>query len=373
MVPLNQLDAVQMTAINEIVDDPSSNHLVKGFAGSGKTIVLTHVLERLASKQDGRRICFATYTHALKDMVESGLSDRALARIDISTFDSLTSATHPYDIIVADELQDLTPKNFAHLSPRYRRLIAAADFDQRIYRGAKPVSEIEQLFRGSRRHQLREIHRINNNVFLVATSVWGAHVPKSALIREDDNFTSVYRGMSLQDECDVVYEEAKRNAAPQYPSAILFPSKALIWKFISSIAKSKGWATPPPPPKSSVRNDKYGELNAYLSKHRADLQMFGSGSGEMETSDGKSITYLMTYHSSKGLDFPNVFLPHLTVDVTLDPMRYAPDHDERKIFFVAATRAKRKLFLSYHGDPHRFISEIDTDLLTPFKKPKRAY
>ena len=49
MVPINQLDAIQSQAIDDILEDYRSNHLVKGFAGSGKTIVLTHVLERLAS------------------------------------------------------------------------------------------------------------------------------------------------------------------------------------------------------------------------------------------------------------------------------------------------------------------------------------
>ena len=131
--------------------------------------------------------------------------------------------------------------------------------------------------------------------------------------------------------------------------------------------------TPPPPPQSSQRNDKYGEINSYLSKHRADIQLFGSGSGELGMSAAKPVIYLMTYHSSKGLDFPNVFLPHLTHDVELDPMRNAPDADERRIFFVAATRAKRKLFLSYHGSPHRFLGLIADELLTTFKRPKRTY
>ena len=46
MIPVNQLDATQERAIAEIVSDVGNDHLVKGFAGSGKTIVLTsHSLE----------------------------------------------------------------------------------------------------------------------------------------------------------------------------------------------------------------------------------------------------------------------------------------------------------------------------------------
>ena len=73
MVPVNELDAVQSRAIENIISNRDENHWVKGFAGSGKTIVLTHVLERLANTKPTVKVCFATFTHALKDLVESGL------------------------------------------------------------------------------------------------------------------------------------------------------------------------------------------------------------------------------------------------------------------------------------------------------------
>jgi superfamily I DNA and RNA helicase len=107
MVPINDLDAVQARAIESIIDNQDRNHWVKGFAGSGKTIVLTHVLERLASSKLPIRVCFATFTHALKDLVESGLSDNAKKRIDISTFNGLKNLRNDYDLVIADEMQDI--------------------------------------------------------------------------------------------------------------------------------------------------------------------------------------------------------------------------------------------------------------------------
>lgn len=84
--PINSLDAVQLEAIEAIVADRGSNHLVKDFAGTGKAIVLTHVLERLAAKRNSGSLCFANLTHALKDMVVSGLSAAALRIIDSSLY-----------------------------------------------------------------------------------------------------------------------------------------------------------------------------------------------------------------------------------------------------------------------------------------------
>ena len=77
MVSINDLDAVQARVIENIVESRTESHWVKGFSGSGKTIVLTHVLERLATVRPSVKVCFATFTHALKDLVESGLSENA--------------------------------------------------------------------------------------------------------------------------------------------------------------------------------------------------------------------------------------------------------------------------------------------------------
>jgi hypothetical protein len=373
MIPINQLDAVQTRVIEEILENLGSDHLVKGFAGSGKTIVLTHVLERLAAGSKRRNICFATHTHALKDMVESGLSAQALDKITITTFDALRNTKRPYDILVADEVQDIRRRYLDPISESYLSLIAAADFDQRIYLDAANEDEITKLLRFASEHELQEIHRINDNVFQVATSILEARVPDEALIRDDADKTLIYRGATKLDEMKTVYQEAKRVAAREQPSAVLFPTKKLIKEFIDLNAGFFGWQSPPNLESKSYQGDRYSVMNAYLAREKTGLQVFGSGSGEMADSDRRPVTYLMTYHSAKGLDFPQVFLPHLTSGTRMDPMVQAKDEDERRLFFVAITRAKRRLFLSYHGTPHRFIGEIDSKLLTPFKIPKRTY
>lgn len=95
---------------------------------------------------------------------------------------------------------------------------------------------------------------------------------------------------------------------------------------------------------------------------------------------------LMTLHSSKGLEFPVVFLcgmeeglfPHKR---TLD----APDEleEERRICYVGITRAREKLSLTYaekrmifgsetYSLPSRFISEIPSDLMQKECPPNPA-
>jgi superfamily I DNA/RNA helicase len=380
MVSVNDLDAVQARAIENILDNQDENHWVKGFAGSGKTIVLTHVLERLATAKPPVKVCFATFTHALKDLVESGLSENAKRKIDISTFNGLGKLRNDYDLVVADEMQDIPSRVLPTLAKKSDVLVIAADLDQSIYRSACSVSELNAYVKPAKEHQLREIHRINENVFEIATSVYtDAKVVSQTTVRQDDEQARMYKGASMRDEFVTMYEEAIRVSAKESPSAILLPSKALLDKFIATIATANSYTGTPPSVKESERPeigeqaDPFKEVNAYLKKNKSPLQVFGGGSGSLYDSDAKKMVYLMTYHSAKGLDFANVFLPHLTEDVSLEPMKGASDDQERRLFFVATTRARERLYLSYHDEPHRFIEEIPDYLLETFNRQKRNY
>ncbi len=86
---------------------------------------------------------------------------------------------------------------------------------------------------------------------------------------------------------------------------------------------------------------------------------------------------LMTIHAAKGLEFPVVFVGGL--EETLFPNAMSINsreelEEERRLFYVAITRAKSKLFLSYsnaryrfgqlqQNDPSRFIEEITEEYL----------
>ena len=380
MVSINDLDAVQARAIENIIDNQDQNHWVKGFAGSGKTIVLTHVLERLATARPPVKVCFATFTHALKDLVESGLSDNAKRKIDISTFNGLGKLRNDYDLLVADEMQDIPSRVLPTLAKKSDVLVIAADLDQSIYRSACSVSELNAAVKPAKEHQLREIHRINENVFEIATSVYSeAKIVSQTTVRNDGERSRIYKGTSMRDEFITMYEEAVRVSSKESPSAVLLPSKSLLDKFINVISSANSFVGTPPSVKDSERPEfgelanPFKEINAYLKKNSSPLQVFGGGSGSLYDSDSRKMVYLMTYHSAKGLDFANVFLPHLTEDVSLEPMKGASDSQERRLFFVATTRARERLYLSCHDEPHRFIEEIPDDLLETFSKQKRAY
>ncbi|HYY76709.1 MAG TPA: ATP-dependent DNA helicase UvrD2 [Gaiellaceae bacterium] len=82
----------------------------------------------------------------------------------------------------------------------------------------------------------------------------------------------------------------------------------------------------------------------------ADLQArFG------EEAQGRGVN-LLTYHRAKGLEFEAVFLPNL-VEGEL-PFRRADVDEERRLFYVGMTRAKRHLELTWSGKPSPFLREL---------------
>ncbi|OGG57963.1 hypothetical protein A2853_03495 [Candidatus Kaiserbacteria bacterium RIFCSPHIGHO2_01_FULL_55_17] len=98
-------------------------------------------------------------------------------------------------------------------------------------------------------------------------------------------------------------------------------------------------------------------------------------SDQDEMRDDENRVSLMTVHASKGLEFENVFVTGL--EQGLFPSRRLDEHtdpeEERRLFYVAMTRAKERLFLSFararlrYGArepavPSEFLGDIDERL-----------
>ena len=68
----------------------------------------------------------------------------------------------------------------------------------------------------------------------------------------------------------------------------------------------------------------------------------GNGIGSLDEANQKKKIILMTYHSSKGLDFDSVSLPCIQTDL-------GSTENENAIILVALTRAKSQLLITFTG------------------------
>ena len=117
-------------------------------------------------------------------------------------------------------------------------------------------------------------------------------------------------------------------------------------------------------------------LEAFL----ADISLFTDQDADEENPD--YIT-LMTIHSAKGLEFKSVFLVGMEENIFPSGMAMeskAGLEEERRLFYVAVTRAEKRLTMSYarsryrfgdteYNEPSRFLYEVDPKFI---KRPEQS-
>ena len=116
------------------------------------------------------------------------------------------------------------------------------------------------------------------------------------------------------------------------------------------------------------QNELY-ESDKSLSKYLEDVALYSETDKNIESNK----VSLMTIHMAKGLEFPIVYVVGLEENLFPSIMSINSREEieeERRLFYVAMTRAEKKLILSYcnqrfkwgnivESEPSRFLSEID--------------
>lgn len=119
-----------------------------------------------------------------------------------------------------------------------------------------------------------------------------------------------------------------------------------------------------------VNSDNENSLTEFLSN--ASLE-----AGEHQADAGRDALQLMTVHAAKGLEFKAVFISGLEEGLCPhEQSMYEANglEEERRLMYVAVTRARQRLYLSYaqsrmlhgqvrYGIPSRFLDEIPEELL----------
>lgn len=119
-----------------------------------------------------------------------------------------------------------------------------------------------------------------------------------------------------------------------------------------------------------TNNDSHA-LDAFL----AEISLF---TDQDEKHDDPDFVTLMSIHAAKGLEFPSVFVVGLEEELFPNFMSLqsrADLEEERRLFYVAVTRAKDRLAISWaktrykygnlqYNEPSRFLDEVEESFLT---------
>ena len=150
---------------------------------------------------------------------------------------------------------------------------------------------------------------------------------------------------------------------------LMSPSDKATHKIVDDICRGLGW-TSKAAPTTTAEREKWETLNSLmdildempegieLAEFYRELEERARGQHEPESA---AIT-LATIHAAKGLEWDHVFVIGLNEGYL--PISYAKTDaeiaEENRLLYVAVTRAKKSLMLSWNSTPSRFVAQLQS-------------
>lgn len=360
LVPENMLDEQQRDFV-ENVDISQRNVWIKGFPGSGKSVLLAYTMKRIKRNEPNAKVAVVVFTHSLIAMFKAAFAEMGVSA-NIMTYYEFMDGSSNYDYVLSDEVQDMTGRVLATMNSRAKHVIVAGDENQSIYESDPRYREATvspsqiTLLLNCRDFELGIIHRLSSSI-IAAVEKFMPNMNIFTARRDMTKRTTQIRlctANSDEQEAKYIMKEAQRAVNIGETAAILIPSQQKILDFFQMALTVLGKSQWPVQLNKWGKVD-YNKLNSYLKNSGIKLQYVGNGYGSF-TEDGGKIC-VMTYHSSKGLDFDNVFLPGLNQSLYIN----SSERLSRTLFMVAMTRSRNNLYLTHNGSLSAYLSNFASD------------
>lgn len=330
----SELDDYQVKVINKKTDN---SFIVKGCAGSGKSILALWKAKQIQDEHRGSYL-YVVYTKALRQYMNDGIRQVGLSQQNVVNFDScfawgkdengafsrLGWKKGKYDYIILDEAQDFSEDDIMTLkSKASKAFLVYGDTAQQLYKFLKDKQTVSmediQYFTKFPVEQLVFNHRLPKKIARVA----------QYLNSENDE---------LEERCT---EEGTEK-----PKILEYNSVTAQYDAIISLIRNKNMEDVG----ILFRNnaDVQNAYNYFKSKGLNVEAKFGQQMDLDFTSDNPK---MMTYHSSKGLQFEYVFLPNCIVE-----------EDDRNPLYVAITRSYKGLYIMHSGDLSSLFDNVPPSL-----------
>lgn len=357
LVPENMLDDQQRDFV-ENIDINQRNVWIKGFPGSGKSVLLAYTLKRIRRQTPSAKVAVVVFTRSLITMFKAAFAEMGVSA-NIMTYYEFLKSSSDYDYVLSDEIQDMTDRVLTTMNNKAKHVIVAGDENQSIYdsdpKYREPTVSPTQItsLLNCRDFELGIIHRLSSSI-IAAVEKFMPNMNIFSARRDMTKQTTQIRlctANSAEQEAKYIMREAQKAVNVGDTVAILIPTQQKILEFfqiaLTALGKSK-WSVQ----LNSWGKVDYNKLNSYLSSNGVKMQYVGNGFGSFSEGGGK--INVMTYHSSKGLDFDNVFLPGLSQSLYIN----SNERLSRTLFMVAMTRSRNNLYLTYSGSQSAYLSNF---------------
>jgi superfamily I DNA/RNA helicase len=327
------LDDYQVKIINKRADN---SFIVKGCAGSGKSILALWKAKQIQDKGQ-YSYQFIVFTKALKQYMLDGIKQVGINEGNVENYHKCFFWNNvngkwekgdwkkgKFDYIIVDEAQDFSEEDIILFSKNAKKaLLLYGDSAQQLYtffENRQTVSmEKIAVITGYPMEQLVFNHRLPKKIARLAQYISSTN---------DD----------LEGRC--------KNEGTEKPKILQYASLEAQLDEIAEIIKNRGFED------AGIlfrNNDSVKRAYDYLLKKGLNIEA-KIGQDSMSLDFNSDNPKLMTYHSSKGLQFEAVFLPECT------------DSEERNPLYVAMTRTYQALYIMYSGNLSNLFDTVPTDL-----------
>jgi len=323
----DELDNFQVQLLQKRID---RSMVVSGCAGSGKSILALWKAKQIQDLQDGTTYKFIVFTKVLNRYMSDGIRAIGLDDENFMYHDQWKKLGCPSaDFIIVDEIQDFEREEIDKFkSAAHRAFFFWGDSAQSIYRGLKDTQDILAIAAEAQiqPEQLAFNHRLPRKVARFAAPLCNDEELVLRCQKEGTEMPRILQYSSFEQQLDVAMEQIKNRSITD--AALLFPTNLIVQRAYNYL-RDQGHSV----------EARYKDSDNY-SNSRMDL--------DFDSDNPK----LMTYHSSKGLQFEAVFLPECNF----------PSKNGSSSLYVAITRTYRLLFIMYSNALSLFLDVIPKNL-----------
>lgn len=291
---------------------------------------------------------FNSYEKNLKTNNEIDFNDMILLA---TKYHNLGLYTSPYKYILVDEFQDISQGRALLLKELLKedsvKLCCVGDDWQSIYRFSGSDISIMQnfnkIFGVTKRIDLDVTFRFDNQINNVATTFItknSAQLIKDihTIKRNETPSVLIYYADKHSDSVMNVLHEIEQN--------IISPNKNNVL-ILSRFNKLKQ--------KSDKEEIPFKEK---LKEYQKNFKSLNISFSSVHGSKGLGFDYVILIDMNRGA-FPLEKVDDPILDLVLPQKEFFPNAEERRLFYVALTRAKEKVYLIPDGNPSSFITELE--------------
>jgi len=326
-VEYGKLDDIQRYIIQTLFH---RSEVVGGSAGTGKSLIALH---KLASVPLGKTAALVVFSKSLKKYFEDGMRVLDIPDATVYYKQQWENWRRRVDYLFVDECQDFTAEEIGQFIGDCEKVFFFGDTSQTImdFDGTvKQTVEDTAKMVGVPVEYLRVNYRLTKENALLAEYV-GKRNDLVRYCKRNGVKPQLIEGATVNEQLDAIIDTIKSNNLTR--ACILVPYNT----------PARAGSSPNKDVKLSI-----DYVCDYFVNHGMPVELKkNSYNGNMMTLDfNSSVPKVISWHSVKGLQFNDVFIPFCEKQY---------DDVMKKALYVAITRAYNRLYIGYTGQPNTDI------------------